>query len=344
MFCMFQNLNLAYLAIAVSFSVSLISILVAKGCFIVNQAEVVILERLGQFHKILHPGFHFIIPFFDVPRSYNWSFIIQDQYSKKFFRHFETGYRIDLRETLYEFPRQNVITKDNVMMEISTILYYQIINPRKAAYEIQDLPEALEKITQTKLRQVIGSLDLDESLVSRDFINAKLRESLDDCTESWGVKVTRVEVQEISPPNDIKVAMEKQMRAERDRRAVVLEAEGIKAAAILRAEGEMAAQIINAEGAAKSALLMAEADSQSQKVRAAAESESRKLIADGEAVFLSELLKTLSPEDAAKYSISLNYIKAFSKLSGSNGKTVVIPYEAAGMLGSVSAIKELLNK
>src|SRR5205814_6150685 len=167
--------------------------------------------------------------------------------------------RIDLRESVYDFPKQNVITKDNVTMEINALLYYQITDPKAAIYEINNMPEAIEKYTQTRLRDIIGSMDLDETLVSRNTINTRLTEILDEATDKWGVKVNRVELQEVNPPADIRHAMEKQMRAERDRRAIILEAEGAKQAAILQAEGDANSRIIKADGEAQARLRIAEA-------------------------------------------------------------------------------------
>jgi regulator of protease activity HflC (stomatin/prohibitin superfamily) len=297
----------------------------------VSQSEVIIIERLGKFHKILHPGIHFVIPFIDAPHTYNWTIIKTDPSSGRTYRYSLVAARIDLREALYDFPRQNVITKDNVTMQISALLYYQITDPKRAIYEIQNLPESIEKLAQTKLREVIGSLDLDGTLVSRDFINAKLREALEGATDKWGVKVNRVELQEITPPQDIKVAMEKQMRAERDRRAIVLEAEGEKQSAILKAEGDKIARITRAAGEAESKMVIANG-----------EAESKRLLASGEADALQALAKSNPNLDPAKYMLALNYIKALSELtSGKSNKTIIMPYEVTSILGSISTIKEL---
>ena len=176
--------------------------------------------------------------------------------------------RIDLREKVYDFPRQNVITKDNVTISINALLYFQIVDPKSAVYEIQNLPDAIEKLTQTTLRNLVGQIDLDETLVSRDKINQELRTILDEATDKWGVKVTRVELQDIIPPVEIQTAMEKQMKAERDRRAAILEAEGLKKSAILKAEGEKESAINIAEGVKQSAILKAEGVAQARIVEA----------------------------------------------------------------------------
>ena len=214
-------------------------------------------------------------------------------------------------------------TKDNVTMEINALLYYQITDPKRAVYEVSDLPQAIEKLTQTTLRNVIGSLDLDESLTSRDQVNTKLRIILDEATDKWGVKVNRVELQEVNPPLDIRNAMEKQMRAERDRRALILEAEGKKSAAILTAQGEMEAAIMCAEGAAQARLKHAQAEA--------------------DAIVM---LRNVSPNsDPLPYLIATTYLKVLPEmLKGGEGKTVVVPYEASGILGSLATMKELFNK
>lgn len=295
-------------------------IVLSKATYIVNQAEVILIERFGKYHTILTSGIHFIVPFIDVPRQTLWTFLHQLQGGRGVQRTFRYVERIDLREAVYDFPKQNVITKDNVTMEINALLYYQITDPKFAVYEVADLPQAIEKLTQTTLRNVIGSLDLDETLTSRDQINEKLRIILDEATDKWGVKVNRVELQEVNPPLDIRNAMEKQMRAERDRRALILEAEGTKRAAILEAEGDREARIAEAEGQAQARLL----------------------VANAEAEAIERIQKAVPGADPLPYMVALNYIKAMPELlQGKEGKTVVVPYEASGVLSSLSTIKEL---
>src|SRR3989304_5513987 len=183
-----------------------------KATYLVRQAEVIIIERLGNFHTILQPGIHFVIPFVDQPRSVLWTFVKEDARGKATYRFTEYMLRIDLREAVYDFPKQNVITRDNITIEINALLYYQVTDPKAAVYEVANLPQAIEKLVQTTMRNIIGSMDLDETLTSRDKINEKLRHVLDDATDKWGVKINRVELQEIAPPKDIQDAMEKQMR------------------------------------------------------------------------------------------------------------------------------------
>jgi regulator of protease activity HflC (stomatin/prohibitin superfamily) len=239
-----------------------------------------------------------------------------------------------MREAVYDFPKQNVITKDNVTMEINALLYYQITDPKAAVYEVVNLPEAIEKLTQTTLRNVIGSMDLDESLVSRDAINAKLRLILDEATDKWGVKINRVELQEVNPPHDIQVAMEKQMRAERDRRAKILQAEGDKGAAILEAEGQREANVLRAKGEAEARILAAQS-----------EAESRVKIAEGEALAMERIKQAAGNKELMAYLIATNYLKVLpTMMEGKNDKLVVIPYEASSFAGALSGIKTILNE
>ncbi len=242
--------------------------------------------------------------------------------------------RIDLREAVYDFPKQNVITRANVMTEINAFVYYHIIDPKKAVYEVFDLPEAIEKLAQTTLRNVIGSMDLDETLVSRDQINTKLRVTLDEAAHKWGVNVTRLELQEVNPPIDIRHAMEKQMRAERDRRAIILEAEGAKQSAILRAEGEQEARVREARGNAEAKLIMVEAEATARLRAAQAESQALGFIAGA------------LPEgrDPVAYTIAREYLKTLPTLTeGKSTKLVIVPYEATALVGSLATIKQIFE-
>lgn len=263
------------------FLIVLALVFVAKGVIIVQQAEVVIVERLGKFDRVLQSGFNFIIPVLEAPRAIDWK-VTQKGFDGSTYSIIQKRTKIDLREAVYDFPRQNVITKDNVSISINALLYFQIVDPKSAVYEIQNLPDAIEKLTQTNLRNLVGQLDLDESLVSRDKINHELRAILDEATNKWGVKVNRVELQDIIPPADIQSAMEKQMKAERDRRAAILEAEGLKKSAVLKAEGEKEAAINRAEGEKQANILRAEGVAQA-----------RILEADGEKKLFKELLMLL---------------------------------------------------
>ena len=184
----------------------LVIVILAKGIRIIQQSEVMIIERLGRYHKTLHSGINVIIPIIDQPRSILWRYAQEIPGAGVVVRHVSKD-RIDLRETVYDFPKQNVITRDNIVTEINALIYFQIMDPVRSVYEISNLPQAIEKLTQTSLRNVIGDLDLDQTLTSRDTINSRLREILDEATNKWGVKVNRVELQDINPPRDIRDAM-----------------------------------------------------------------------------------------------------------------------------------------
>ena len=316
-----------------SLLVVLAIIYVIKGVIIVQQAEVVIIERLGKFERVLQSGLNFIVPFLDSPRGMSWK-VIQKGLDGSTYSYIKEKTRIDLRESVYDFPQQNVITKDNVSIRINALLYFQIIDPKSAVYEIQNLPDAIEKLTQTTLRNLVGQLDLDETLVSRDKINQELRVILDEATNKWGVKVNRVELQDIIPPIDIQQAMEKQMKAERDKRAAILEAEGLKQAAILKAEGERQAQINKAEGEKQAEILNAEGDAQARVKRAEAEGNAIKIVIDA--------ISDKGQPD--KYLIAMKYLETLQTINqGQNNKVVYMPYEATGILSSVDGIKEMFN-
>ncbi len=307
---------------------------VAKGILIVQQAEVMIIERLGKYEKTLESGLNFIFPILEAPRGIARK-ISQRGYDGQVFSYTKETKRIDLRETVFDFPRQNVITKDNVTITINALLYFQIIDAKKAVYAIANLPEAIEKLTQTTLRNLVGQLDLDETLVSRDKINQELRAILDEATNKWGVKVNRVELQDIIPPADIQSSMEKQMKAERDRRAAILEAEGLKKSAILKAEGQKEAAINQAEGEKQAAILRAEGIAQARVIEADAEKEAIHRIIDA-------LADKGQPD---KYLIAMKYLETLSDITaGENNKVVYMPYEATGILSSVDGIKQMFDK
>ncbi len=317
------------------FVVMLIFLLVfiMNSVCIVNQAEVILVERFGQFKRVLTSGIHFVLPFADKPRRVLWTVVKDDPSGKKVYRYAEYRDRIDLRETVDEFPKQNVITKDNVTMEISALLYYQVTDPVAAVYEVNNLPQAIEKLTQTTLRNIIGALDLDETLTSRDQINHKLRDILDEATEKWGLKVNRVELQEVNPPHDIRVAMEKQMRAERDRRALILEAEGKKQASILESEGKKQAAILDSEG-----------EKMSKITRAEGEAEARRLVAQAESEAIVAIQRSVPNADPLPYMVALNYLRVLPQmLEGQDNKVIMVPYETSGLLGSLTSIKEIFK-
>jgi regulator of protease activity HflC (stomatin/prohibitin superfamily) len=309
-------------------------VLLGKGIRIVKQSEAMLIERLGKYHRTLESGINIVIPVIDRPRQINWRYT-ETGFNGEIISVFKLQDRIDLRENVYDFPKQNVITRDNVVTEINALIYFQIIDPLKSVYEIGNLPNAIEKLTQTTLRNVVGEMDLDQCLSSRDTINAKLRAILDDATNKWGVKVNRVELQDINPPLAIRDAMEKQMRAERTRRATILEAEGEKGSQILTAEGQRESDIQRAEGQKQSAILEAEGQAQARIRVAQAEAEAIRLV--------SEAVKGYAG-DPVQYLIAQRYLETLSVMtSGTGTKTVFLPFEATGVLSSLGGIKELLK-
>lgn len=307
---------------------------IIAGIKIVQQSETMIIERLGKYNRTLSSGIKIVLPVIEKPRCVMWRYVKQDFHGNSMVVNLMRN-RIDLRETVYDFPKQNVITRDNVVTELNALLYFQVIDPVKSIYEIANLPDAIEKLTQTTLRNVIGEMDLDQTLTSRDTINSKLRAVLDDATHKWGVKVNRVELQDINPPHDIRDAMEKQMRAERDRRAIILEAEGTKAQLVLEAEGQKAAEINQAEGEKQAQILIAEGQAQARLKTAQAEAAAIEAI--------TKAVKTTGA-DPVNYLVAIRYIDAFKDMvNGEDSKVVYIPYEATAVLSSIGGIKDLLN-
>ena len=277
-------------------------ILVKNSLVIIPQSETKIIERLGKYYATLKPGINIIIPFIDRAKS-----IVAYEHGR-----YRTTNSIDLREQVYDFDKQNVITKDNVMTQINALLYFQIMDPFKAVYEINNLPNAIEKLTQTTLRNIIGELELDQTLTSRDTINTKLRAVLDDATDKWGVKVNRVELQDITPPASVLQAMEKQMQAERNKRATILTSEGDKAAVILQSEGEKTSTINRAEA---------------------------------EAIAIEKVTEAVGKStNPANYLLAKNYIETLQTIAGGPAtKTVYLPYEASNLMGSIGGIKDMFK-
>ncbi len=324
--------------LAVYIILALLAVLVIvfafKGLTIIQQAQTMVIERLGKYHKTLSSGVNVIWPIIDSPRRIQWRFVQVAPDGSRSIRREELT-RIDLRETVFDFEKQTVITKDNVVTEIDALLYFQITDPVRAAYEIANLPDAIEKLTLTTLRNVIGALDLDETLTSRDTINSKLRQILDEATDKWGVKVTRVELKDINPPADIRDAMEKQMRAERSRRAAILTAEGDKRAAILEAEGVREAAVTRAEGEKKARILGAEGEAEARVKVAQAEAEAIRKV--------TEAVTQTTGGNPTSYLIALRYIDTLKEMvSGKDNKVVYLPIEATGVLSSLGGIREML--
>jgi len=304
--------------------IALFALITAVKSFrVVGQATVIMIERLGRFHKLATSGLNIIVPFLDKPRGVYWS-----------------GMRpgltiIDLREQLLDFPPQPVITRDNVTVNIDSVVYWQITDPIKAVYEVADLTGSIMQLTITAMRSVIGELDLDHTFTSRDTINNKLRIVLDEATDKWGVKVTRVEIKNIHPPEDVRITMEKQMTAERNRRALVLQAEGEKQAAIARAEGERQAAIARAEGEKEAAILKAEGAAQARLRAAEAESNAIRRVAEA----------ISGQGNPAQYLITARYIESLKEMAHSNNsKVIFMPVETSAVLASVGAFKEIFSE
>src|SRR3712207_31470 len=295
-------------------------VIAAKTIKIVPQATVMLIERLGRFSRVAESGLNVIVPFLDKPRGVYWTNVRPGLTS------------IDLREQFIDLPPQPVITRDNVTIHVDSVVYWQIMDPKKAVYEVADLIGGIIQLTITGMRAVMGEMDLDHTLSSRDQINSKLRLILDEATDKWGVKVTRVDVKNITPPEDVRVTMEKQMTAERNRRALVLQAEGERQANVTRAEGEKQAAVTRAEGDKQSAILQAEGAAQARLRQAEAEAEAIGQI--GRAL--------LDRGDPAQYLITQRYIESLKEMSkGNNSKVIFMPVETSTMLSSVGAIKEM---
>ena len=296
-----------YVLIAV---VVLVVIIAKKALVIISQSETKIIERLGRYHATLSPGVNIIVPFIDRAKD-----IVVLRNGRYLY-----SANIDLREQVYDFDRQNVITKDNIQMQINALLYFQIVDPFKAVYE---------------MRNIIGEMELDQTLTSRDTINTKLRAVLDDATNKWGIKVNRVELQDIMPPESVLTAMEKQMQAERNKRAVILTSEGQKQSAILQSEGEKTSTINRAEAAKQQEILRAEGEAQA-RIRKA----------EAEAIAIEKITEAVGKStNPANYLLAQKYIQMMEELAkGDKTKTVYLPYEATNMLGSIGGIKELFKE
>jgi len=295
----------------------------AKTIKIVPQATVMLVERLGRFSRVAASGLNILVPFLDKPRAVYWTNTRGGVTS------------IDLREQYIDLPPQPVITRDNVTIHVDSVVYWQITDPVKAVYEMNDLVGGIVQLTITGMRAVMGDMDLDHTLSQRDQINSKLRIILDEATDKWGVKVTRVDVKNINPPEDVRVTMEKQMTAERNRRALVLQAEGERQAAITRAEGEKQAAVTRSEGEKQSAILQAEGLAQARLRQAEAESQAIAQVADA----------MHEHGNPAQYLITTRYIESLRDMTKSNNaKVIFMPVETASMLSSVGAIKEMISE
>ena len=278
-----------------------------------------IIERLGRYHRTLQSGLNSVLPIIDKPSP----FLMRRQGQLALQSH------VDLREMVLGLDSEQVITRDNVGMGVGSVIYYQVIDPVKAKYEIQDVGYAIDQLTRTNLRNIMGGLTLDESLTSRDHVNVRLREVLDEASEKWGVKVTRVEIREIDPPKVIQDSMV--LQAERERRAQVTTAEGQKQAAILKAEGEKQGKLLSAEGDRDAQIARAEGDRQSEILRA-----------QGNAQALATQFKAINASGVTPQIIALKYIEALQTMSSGSNK-VFVPYEATALLGAVGSLAEAVG-
>ena len=291
--------------------------LLVSNIRIVPQAKAYVVERLGGYHATWQVGLHFKIPLID-----------------------KVARKVSLKEKVIDFPPQPVITKDNVTMEIDTVVYFQITDPKLYAYGVESPMDAIENLTATTLRNIIGELELDESLTSRELINNKMRLVLDEATDLWGIKINRVEVKNITPPRDIQAAMEKQMRAERERREAILIAEGEKKSKILIAEGQKEAAILTAEAEKQAAILQAEASKQATIKEAEGQSEAILMINKATA----EGLRMIKDAGADEAVIKLKSLEAFTAAADGQATKIIIPSEIQGLAGLASSVKEFIKE
>ncbi len=292
-------------------------LVVISNIAVVQQSRAYVIERLGAFHEVWGVGLHFKVPFID-----------------------RIARRVSMKEQVLDYPPQPVITKDNVTMQIDTVVYFQITDPKLYTYGVEQPMAAMETLTATTLRNIIGDLELDQTLTSRDVVNTKMRAILDEATDPWGIKVNRVELKNILPPMDIQNSMEKQMKAERDRRQAILQAEGQKKSAVLIAEGEKESAILRASAEKEAAILKAEAEKQAAILKADGEAQAimavQKALADS-----LELLNAKAPNDQI---IKLKAIEAMQKVADGKATKIIIPSEMQGLVGMASGIVESVKE
>ena len=295
----------------------IVLLIVISNIFVVQQSRAYVVERLGAFHAVQGVGLHFKVPFID-----------------------RIARRVSLKEQVLDYPPQPVITKDNVTMQIDTVVYFQITDPKLYAYGVEQPMAAMETLTATTLRNIIGDLELDQTLTSRDVVNTKMRSILDEATDPWGIKVNRVELKNILPPQDIQSSMEKQMKAERDRRQAILQAEGKRESAILVAQGEKESAILKASAEKEAAILRAEADRQSAILKAQGEAEAIRAVQQALADSLA-MLNEKAPNDQV---IKLKAIEAMQRIADGNATKIIIPSEMQGLVGMASGVVESVKE
>ena len=303
--------------IAIIVLVVLVLVVVVSCINIVQQSKAYVVERLGAFHSVWGVGLHFKLPFIE-----------------------RVVKKVSLKEQVADFDPQPVITKDNVTMQIDTVIYFQITDPKLYTYGVEYPMSAIENLTATTLRNIIGELELDQSLTSRDTINAKMRSILDEATDPWGIKVNRVELKNILPPQDIQNSMEKQMKAERDRRQAILQAEGTKRSQILVAEGEKEAAILKADAEKQAAILKAEAEKQAAILKADGEAQAIMAVQKAMADSLA-LLNEKAPNDQV---LKLKALEAMQKVADGKATKIIIPSELQGFAGLASGIAETVKE
>lgn len=292
----------------------------AAGVKIIRPYERGLVERLGRYKATVNPGLRIIFPFF------------------------EKVIRVDMRERVVDVPPQEVITEDNVVVSVDAVVFYEATDPRRLVYNVANFLVAVTKLAQTNLRNVIGDMQLDEALTSREIINARLRDILDDATDKWGTKVVRVEIQRIDPPPDVVDAMHHQMKAERTRRAVVTEAQGSREAAVTRANGEKQAAILSAEGRRQSQILEAEGQAEATRAVADAERFRRITVAEGEAQATKLVYQAIHDGRPTNDLIAIKYLEALQIMADGQSTKIIIPAESSGFIGTLAGMTELLRK
>ena len=298
---------------AILIAIAVILVIVISNIYVVQQSRAYVIERLGAFHTVQGVGLHFKMPFID-----------------------RIARRVSLKVQVLDYPPQPVITKDNVTMQIDTVVYFQITDPKLFAYGVEMPMAAMETLTATTLRNIIGDLELDQTLTSRDVVNTKMRAILDEATDPWGIKVNRVELKNILPPQDIQSSMEKQMKAERDRRQAILQAEGQKKSAILIAEGERESAILRADAEKQAAILKAEADKEAAILKADGEAQAIRTVQQA----LADSLEMLNEKAPNEQVIKLKSIEAMQKVADGQATKIIIPSEMQGLVGLANGIVE----
>ena len=298
----------------------LLFIVAAAGIRIVRPYQRGLLERLGRYHATLDPGLRFIIPFIDRLQL------------------------VDMREQVVDVPPQEVITSDNVVVSVDAVIYFEATDPQRLVYNVANFQLAVTKLAQTNLRNVVGDMQLDQALTSRDTINTKLREILDDATDKWGTRVVRVEIQRIDPPPDVVDSMHHQMKAERTRRAVVTEAQGVREAAITRAEGDKQAAILQAEGARQRQILEAQGAAEAIERLADAERLRQIRVAEGEADAIRNVYGAIHEGDPTPDLVAIKYLEALRAVADGQATKIFLPTEMSGLFGTIGGLAELLNQ